>query len=87
MSNNMNSVSMVIIDTNTAIAILGIAAGIVVTIIAYLVRKLLGYEHRITQLETKIGDWGQYFKIIQSKVADEIAVPKKARRRRRKKNG
>ncbi len=74
---------MLTISSASFITVFGIGAVVVVAIIAYLVRKLLSYEHRITEIETKIGDWSQYFKIVENKVASQIASPNKNRKVRR----
>ncbi len=62
---------IITVDTNTVIVILGIAT-VIGGVFAYLVDKLLRYEGRIAKIETKLGDWDQYFRIIRDKVAEEL---------------
>lgn len=55
---------MVTIDTTTFITIIGIVAVAIFAVFAFLVNKIITYEHRITNLET-------YYKIV-SEAAQKI---------------
>jgi len=66
---------MVVINTETAVAIVGIVASGVVFLINKLLsyeRQLRSYEQRITKLEVKLEDWSPYFEIIIKGITDQF---------------
>jgi len=70
---------MVVINTETAVAIASIVASGVLALVVFLINKLLSYErqlrsyeHRITKLEGKLEDWSPYFQIIIKGITDHF---------------